>query len=173
MSRTTKKALPVVTLAEAQDAARIYVKSSLRIDVITAHMNQKIEAIKQSYQPEMTRLQEAQKEPVEILHAYAEANKDSWDKKSLDLLDCIIGFRTGTPKVTKQGKTTWDFVLGLVKKAFPALVRTKEELNKEALIQAAKDPKTLKKLQERCFVDVVQEESFFVDVKKETVAEVA
>jgi phage host-nuclease inhibitor protein Gam len=100
-----------------------------------------------------------------MLEVYAKEQKDNWGRrKSLDLLHSVIGFRTGTPRVTKDKMLTWDDVLDMVKEKFPSLVRVKCELDKEAIISMREDKEFLN-LQKACFVDVVQEETFFVEAK--------
>jgi phage host-nuclease inhibitor protein Gam len=77
-----------------------------------------------------------------------------------------IGFRTGNPKLVKDRKFTWDAVTELLKKAFPGFVRTTYEINKEALI-AFRDNKDFGAVKDSCYVDVVQDESFYVEANSE------
>jgi phage host-nuclease inhibitor protein Gam len=84
----------------------------------------------------------------------------------------VIGFRTGTPKVTKDRKFSWEDVLDMVKEKFPSLVRVKCELDKEAII-AMRENEQFLDLQKTCFVDVVQDEAFFVEAKLQTLLRVA
>ncbi len=109
---------------------------------------------------------------MEVLETYAKEQKCNWGKrKSVELLHSVIGFRTGTPKVTKDGKFSWEDVLDMVKKKFPSLVQVKCELDKEAII-AIRDEQQFQDLQKTCFVDVVQEETFFVEAKLQSLLRV-
>lgn len=170
MAKTKKKTYANVSIEMAQEASETYAQSSTSLARIEAKMNKEINEVKSKYQDEIITLKEAMEEPMEILEVFAREQKPNWGKKkSLELLHSTIGFRTGTPKVEKDKKFTWDGVAELIKnsKVFgPIFLRTKEEINKEAII-ACQDEKILQGLQEKCFVRVVQEESFYVETKKE------
>lgn len=167
MARTKKKQYEEVTLDAAQEAGEHFASINNRLKTIEAKMNSEIDKVKSKYADQITLLQEATEEHVEMLEAYAQQQKESWGKrKSFELLHCTIGFRTATPKVTKDKKFTWDAVTELVKKLFPNLVRTKFELDKESII-ALREAEDFKALQTACYIDVVQEENFFIEPKEE------
>jgi phage host-nuclease inhibitor protein Gam len=169
--RVKKKTFKNVTREQAEEAAQQFASSHNKLQTIEAKMNDEITKIRNKYQEEITELKEEMEEPVELLETFAEEKKPDWGKKkSFDLLHCVIGYRTGTPKVTKKKSFSWDAVLQLLKKqsVFDAFIRKTEEVNKEAIL-AEKDDKLLKKLKDDCFIEVVQEESFYVDAKKEEV----
>lgn len=173
MSKTKKNVLSGITLEQAHEAAQRYTEIDTRLASIEARMNEEINKVKVKYQDEITALKEQVWEPVDLLQVFAEEQKGSWGKRrSMDLLHAVIGFRTGTPKVTKNKKFTWDGVTELVKKYFPELVRTQDELNKEGIIAFSKDEAAFAKMRERCFIDVCQDETFYVEPKKEEVGAV-
>jgi phage host-nuclease inhibitor protein Gam len=102
-----------------------------------------------------------------LLHAWADANRAEFGtRKSLDMTHGVVGFRLGTPKAKTLLRKPWAAVLDTIK-AFGLLeyVRTKEEVNKEALIadyqQRNIGDDTLKKLG----IQIAQEESFFVELR--------
>ena len=135
MARQKKKVFTEVSLDTAQEASETYAVTSNKLAKIEAKMNDEINKIKSKYQDNITDLKEALEEPMELLQVYAQEQKESWGKKkSLELLHCTIGFRTGTPKVVKDKKFTWDAVTELCSKLFPNLVRSKVELDKDAII---------------------------------------
>lgn len=171
MTRTAKKTKVSVTLEQAHVAAKNYATASTKLDSIQAKMNEEIIKVKDKYLAKINELNEAIIEPVETLESFAIANKDSWDKKSLELPHCVIGFRTGTPKVEKEKKFTWDAITKMLSnnKIFKDFVRTKSEVDKGAILKID-DAKLLKKLNEYCGLEIVQEESFYVDCKKEELA---
>jgi phage host-nuclease inhibitor protein Gam len=105
-------------------------------------------------------------EQVKVLQVYGQQYKDGWKGKSLSLIHGKIGFRTGNPKLVKDKKFTWDAVTELLKKAFPAFVRTTYEINKEALI-AFREKKEFEDIKDACYVDVVQDETFYVEANSE------
>lgn len=170
MTRLKKKAISGVTLEQAQEASEQFAVTRNNLSKLETRVNEEINKVKSRYQEQITELQEALEEPAQVLQVFATEQKDSWGKKkSLELLHCTIGFRTGMPKVCKEKKFTWDAVLELVKKSKSLnklFVRTKEELDKEAIL-ATKDEKVLEQLKEQAYVYVDQEECFFVEAKKE------
>lgn len=165
MIREKRKIINNVDYEQAQEASARYAEVSARLSSIEAQMNERINSIKDEFQNEIIYLAREKEKQFEVLETYAKEQKDNWGKrKSLDLLHSIIGFRTGTPKVAKDKKFTWENVLELVKEKFPSLVRVKCELDKEAIISMRED-KAFLDLQKTCYVDVVQDETFFVEAK--------
>jgi phage host-nuclease inhibitor protein Gam len=165
MIREKRKVINNVDYEQAQEASARYAEVSARLTSIEAQMNERINSIKDEFQNEIIYLAREKEKQFEVLETYAKEQKDNWGKrKSLDLLHSIIGFRTGTPKVAKDKKFTWENVLELVKEKFPSLVRVKCELDKEAIISMRED-KAFLDLQKTCYVDVVQDETFFVEAK--------
>jgi phage host-nuclease inhibitor protein Gam len=172
MAKTTKKTIVNVSLEQAQEASSTYAKSSTRLEKIQAKMNEEINKIKSKYEVEITQLQESLNEPYDVLETYAKEQKPTWGtKKSSELMQCIISFRTGTPRVDKSSKMTWPSIVAVMKnvKALKDFVRVKEDVNKEAIL-ACKDEKIITKLKDMCQVTIEQDETFSVDVKKEEVA---
>jgi phage host-nuclease inhibitor protein Gam len=170
--RVSKKSYKDVTLDQAQQASQQFAETRTSLNKIEARMNEEINKVKAKYSDEITELTESLEEPQEILEVYAKEQKKNWGKKkSLELLHCIIGFRTGTPKVVKEKGFSWEAVLQLLKKnaLFSHFIRTTEEVNKENIL-AEKDEKVLGKLKELCYVTIDQDEKFFVETKKEEVA---
>lgn len=169
-TRTTKKAISGVSEADAQAAASAYAKHSLSKDTLTAKMNEELEKIRQKYQPQITEAEDKLSEPVEVLNVYAIEQRGRWDAKSVEVGGCVIGFRTNPPSVQKPAKVTWAYILNMMNqhKLLKAFVKVKEDIDKAAILKET-DTKVLKAL-EKIEVSIVQEEQFFVDVKKEKVA---
>jgi phage host-nuclease inhibitor protein Gam len=165
MTRLKKKVFLKVSMDQAQEASTKYSEISTLLMQIEGQLNERINLIKNEYQEMITELIEKRKQHFETLESFAKEQKDNWGKrKSFELLHSVIGFRTGTPKVTKDRKFSWEHVLELVKEKCPAFVRVKCELDKEAII-AMRDEEQFLDLQKSCFVDVIQDEVFFVDPK--------
>lgn len=170
MAKTKKATIANVTLEQAQEASEQYSQISDRLIKIEGKMNEEINRVKSKYKDEITDLQEQLEAPVEVLEVYAKEQQPSWGKKkSMELLHTVIGFRTGTPKVEKNKKFTWDAVTELLQKSgkkFSDYLRTKTEINKEAIL-AIKDEQLLRDLKEECYIEVVQTETFYVEAKRE------
>lgn len=173
MFREKKKLIINVNYDEAQEASAKYAEVSARLGVIEAQMNERINRIRDQFQEEVIQLAQEKERQMEVLETFAKEQKGNWGKrKSYELLHSVIGFRTGTPKVTKDRKFSWDDVLDMVKEKFPSLVRVKCELDKEAII-AMREEQQFQDLQKACFVDVIQDETFFVEAKLQTLLRVA
>ena len=87
-------------------------------------------------------------------------------RRSLETTHGVIGFRTGTPKLKTRRGFTWAAALELVREFLPSYIRTSEEVAKDKLL-ADRENEQLHPLMQKCGIDVVQEESFYVEPKKE------
>jgi phage host-nuclease inhibitor protein Gam len=171
--RVTKKTIAAVTLEQANLASEQFAQTHTSLKKVEAKLNEEINKVRSKYQEEITELQEALEEPQETLEVFAKEQQANWGKKkSQELVHCIVGFRTGNPTVTKSKKVTWDGVVDLIKKnktLAKYFIRTKDELNKEAIL-ATKDESILGQLEEEAFVSISQTETFYVEPKTEEVA---
>ena len=143
-----------------------FAQCNTQLKLIESKMEEEKQQIDNRFLNEINQLKETMDEQVRLLQVYGQQYKDSWKGKSLGLIHGKIGFRTGNPKLIKDRKFTWDGVTELLKKAFPSFVRTSYEINREALI-AFRDEKDFEKVRESCYVDVVQDESFYVEADAE------
>jgi phage host-nuclease inhibitor protein Gam len=159
--------LNLVNLEQAEEASAKFSQATARLNVIEALMNERINKIRNEYYEEIVRLNEEKELQYQVLETYAQQQKDNWGRrKSMELFHSVIGFRTSTPKVIKDKKFSWEGITELVKEKFPSFVRTKTELDKEAII-ALRDDDVFLKLKKACYVDVVQNETFYVETKSE------
>ena len=78
----------------------------------------------------------------------------------------VFGFRTGTPKLKNLKGFTWAAVTNLCKELLPSYIRISEELAKDKLL-ADRDKEDVMELFPKCGVMVVQDETFYVEPKKE------
>ena len=170
--RVKKAIITNVSFDDAQQASETFAQNQTRLSKIEAKMNEELNKVKSKYQDEITEIKEALEEPMQVLEVYANEQKHTWGKKkSFEFLHSIVGFRTGTPSVTKSKKVTWDFITEQLAKAKDMLsfVRTKQELNKEAIL-AEDNEEVLKTLKEQYYIEIEQKESFYVAAKAEEVA---
>lgn len=105
---------------------------------------------------------------TEQLKTWSEANPGEFGgKKSLDMTHGKIGFRLGNPQLKTLSKWTWDRVLEALRSAgLTPFIRTKEEVNKQALLDRAQDPTETFPLA-GFGLRIAQDEPFFVDPKIE------
>jgi phage host-nuclease inhibitor protein Gam len=165
-TRAKKILVSSISHEEAEQAMSIFAQCNTQLKLIESRMEEEKQQITNKFMGEITRLKASMDEQVEMLQVYGQKYKDAWKGKSLELIHGKIGFRTGNPKLVKDRKFTWDAVTELLKKTFPSFVRTSYEINKEALI-AFRDKKEFDEIKDSCYVDVVQEESFYVEANKE------
>jgi len=165
-TRAKKILVTSVSHEEAEQAMAAFAQCNTQLKLIESRMEDEKQQINNKYLGDITRLKDSMEEQVKQLQFYGQQYKEGWKGKSLALIHGKIGFRTGTPKLVKDRKFTWDAVTELLKKAFPAFVRTSYEINKEALI-AFRENKEFEGIKENCYVDVVQDETFYVEANAE------
>lgn len=160
---------PVTMSKEEADAVMaVYAKAEHQIVKLTAQLDLEMTRIREKYQDKLALLEKERKEAEEKLFVFANANRETYfsTSKTLELTHGAIGFRTGTPSLKTKKGYTWASVLELAKTFATHFVRTKEELDKEGLIQKRFDNQ-IQELYDRIGVQVVQEEKWFVVVKTE------
>jgi phage host-nuclease inhibitor protein Gam len=166
MARAKKILITSISHEEAEQAMAAFAKGNTQLKLIEAKLEEEKQQIDSKYQHDIASLKTSLEEQIEILQVYGQKYKDSWKGKSLELVHGKIGFRTGNPKLVKDKKFTWDAVTELLRKAFPLFVRTTYEINKEALI-SSRDKKEFEDIKNSCYVDVIQDETFFAEAKTE------
>ena len=116
----------------------------------------------------------AVKAKSDALRAWAEANPEAFGKKkSIEFAAGTLGFRTGTEKVSLLSRAwNWEKVLDAIKARAFQFVRTKEEVDKDAILAFVRDCKTAEDREQTTLnvlkpigVKIEQEESFFVEPK--------
>ncbi|MEQ1677879.1 MAG: host-nuclease inhibitor Gam family protein [Chitinophagaceae bacterium] len=169
MAREAKKVISNATREDAETAMAVVAKVNSQLKKIESNVELEKQRIDEKWRNQVEALSKEKAEPMEVLEVYAKKTCPDWDGKSYDLVHGTIGFRTNPPKLEKKKGFTWEAVTQLLGKHFPDLVRTKEEPNKESII-AMRDEKEFGKVSEKCFITVVQDETFFVKTKEEELA---
>lgn len=180
MARQKKTIITGVSKEAAEEAFANYAKASAEHSKITAEIELRCAQIREKYQDKLSSLQEEKDKSFDTLQAFALENQDELfsRKKSLEMVHGTIGFRTGTPKLKTLKGFTWASALQLVKEFLPTFIRTSEEIAKDKLLAEREvdvikpgDPLgpsvPLREVMVKCGITVVQEESFFVEPKKE------
>lgn len=181
--RQKKTIISGVSKEAAEEAFATYAKADAECAKITAEIELKCAQIREKHQDRLSQLQVTQDEAFDTLQAYATENQLELfsKKKSLEMVHGTIGFRTGTPKLKTLKGFTWTSALQLVKEFLPGFVRTAEEIAKDRLLSERDsdvikpgDPLgpgvPLREVMVKCGITVVQEETFFVEPKKEEAA---
>lgn len=137
MSKRTKKTIVTgVTREMAEEAFSAYAKADAEERKINAELELGIAKLRESYQMELLTLKKDKEDAFGVLEAFACEQKDELfhKKKSLEMAQGVIGFRTGTPKLKTLKGLTWAGVLTRVKEFLPGYIRTTEEIAKDKLL---------------------------------------
>jgi phage host-nuclease inhibitor protein Gam len=167
--RVKKPVLQPLSADAAENIMAEYAMLDAQIAEINSKMDQRITTIREEYAEDLQKLGEQRGDKLSALQLWAESNPDAFTKKkSIDMAHGTLGFRTGTPKLKTIKGFTWAVVLELLKQKLPSYVRTVEEPAKDKLLSDREVPEVaalLSKSGVGC--EVVQEESFYVELKKE------
>lgn len=180
--RQKKTVITGVTREAAEEAFGKYAKADAQIEKINAEIDLQCAKIREKYQQKLGELACDRECAFDTLQAFATENQSELftKKKSLDMAHGTIGFRTGTPKLKTLKGFTWASALTLVKKFMPGYVRTSEEIAKDKLL-ADRELETVEfieneitckqvpmsKAMAECGIVVAQDETFYVEPKKE------
>lgn len=173
MAKRTKRpaVTPPSTQQEADKVLAAYAKADARKQEINALMDNRFTKIREEYAEELGAIEVTTQENLDKLHMYYENNTEVFGKKkSLETAHGLVGFRTGTPKLKTMRGFTWEAVLELLKSnSRVGFVRSKEEVAKDLLIANRSNENVIEILKENK-MEIVQDETFFVELKKEEVA---
>lgn len=179
-TRQKKTLIQGITAEQANDAFANYAKADAQINKINADVELQCAKIREKRADELTRLSDEREKAFDTLQAYAVENQAELftKKKSLEMTHGTIGFRTGTPKLKTLKGFTWASALQLVKEFLPGYVRQTEEIAKDKLladrdseVMVTGDPlgpgKPMREQMAKCGIAVTQDETFYVEPKKE------
>ena len=169
MAKREKKVIITgVTRESADEAFAAYAKADAQSAKITADIELQCAKIREKYANKLAELEGEKEKAFDTLQAYATENQAELfsKKKSLDMAHGTIGFRTGTPKLKTLKGFTWASALQLVKEFLPDYIRQTEEIAKDKLL-ADRDTEDMKPQMNKCGIQVVQDETFYVEPKKE------
>ena len=172
MAKREKKVIITgVTRDCADEAFASYAKADAQSAKITADIELQCAKIREKYATRLAELEEEKTKAFETLQAFATENQAELfaKRKSLEMAHGIIGFRTGTPKLKTIKGFTWASELQLVKEFLPDYVRQTEEIAKDKLL-ADRDATDMLPQMAKCGIQVAQDETFYVEPKKEEAA---
>lgn len=166
--RQKKTIITGVSKDFAEEAFATYAKAQAEHAKITAEIELKCAQVREKHQDKLSQLQTTMDGAFETLQAFATENQAELftKKKSLEMVHGTIGFRTGTPKLKTLKGFTWASALQLVKEFLPGHIRATEEIAKDKLL-ADREDETVSANLARCGILVAQDETFFVEPKKE------
>ncbi|WP_416990323.1 host-nuclease inhibitor Gam family protein [Alistipes putredinis] len=166
--REKKIIISGVTREAMEEAFGRYATADAEMQSINAAMDKEFVAIRERNAERLAELEQQKTESFEVMQVFATEQREVLfsKRRSLETTHGVIGFRTGTPKLKTRRGFTWAAALELVREFLPSYIRTSEEVAKDKLL-ADRENEQLQPLMQKCGIDVVQEESFYVEPKKE------
>ena len=168
MVRTKKKVIAGITREDAEKAFAEFAAADAKVRSIGAKMDLEMNKIREKYAEQLAELEDAKERNFEIVQSFATENKDElfMKRKSVESAYGVFGFRTGTPKLKTMKGFTWPAVLKLCEEYLPAYIRTTNEVAKDKLL-ADRDNEEVSGLFDKVGIQVVQEETFYLEPKME------
>lgn len=168
MVRTKKTVVTRVTREQAEQAFAEFAAADAKFQNLTSKMDLEITQIREKYADRLAELGEVKARSFDVMQSFAVENKEELfaRRKSLESAHGVFGFRTGTPKLKNLRGFTWAAVTNLVKELLPDYIRVSEELAKDRLL-ADREKAEVAEFFPRIGVQVVQDETFYVEPKKE------
>lgn len=169
--RVKKTIISGVTREQADAAFAQYAKAVAQSEKITAEIELQCAKIREKFANQLAALNDDAEQAFDTLQSFATENQAELfsKKKSLEMAHGIIGFRTGTPKLKTLKGFTWASALLLVKEFLPDFIRKTEEIAKDKMLADRESEGMVEKLS-KCGITVAQDETFFVEPKKEDAA---
>lgn len=168
MVRTKKTVVTQVTREQAEQAFAEFAAADAKFQNLTSKMDLEITQIREKYADRLAELGEVKARSFDVMQSFAVENKEELfaRRKSMESAHGVFGFRTGTPKLKNLRGFTWAAVTNLVKELLPDYIRVSEELAKDRLL-ADRERAEVAEFFPRIGVQVVQDETFYVEPKKE------
>lgn len=169
MARTKKTVVSGITREQAEQAFADFAAADAKVQNLTSKMDIEMTRIREKYADQLAELSATKEKNFDIMQAYAIENKEELfsKRKSLESAHGVFGFRTGTPKLKNLKGFTWAAVTNICKELLPQYIRTTDELAKDKLL-ADRDNPEVAEFFPKIGVQVVQEETFYVEPKKRT-----
>lgn len=164
--RRTGPALTTRADAEAE-LGRLAAASAAR-DKLTAELEARLTEVRQRFEDKIEAEQTVVEAATDRLQAWAEAHPEHFvERKSLDLLHGVVGFRTGNPALKTLAGHTWDRVKEKLTGALAGFLRTKTEPDKEGIHGAYQRGELSDADLRGLGLRIVQDEAFFIETKVE------
>lgn len=168
MARVKKIVHTGVSSEQMETAFAEYATADAKLAKINATIDVQMTAIREKYADDIAKLTETKDKAFDVMQAFAVENKDELfaKKKSMESVHGTLGFRTGNPKLKLLKGYTWGAVTNLLKEFLPNFVRVTEEAAKDVLL-AARNDETIANVFPKVGICVTQDETFYVEPKKE------
>ena len=161
------------TLSAAEAVVGQIARTMLELEEISVIQERELSTIREHYRDKIADLNAFVDTAILSVRGWAEKNSELFgNKKSMEFTHATIGFRTGTPKLKLKSRMTWDKVFEAMKTAPGAkdYLKIEEVIDRAGLISDREETHTQELLME-LGIKVVQDETFYVDPKREDVLE--
>lgn len=145
----------------------IYASCDASLKEINSVMDKEILEIRKNYAESITSLQQAKDEAFNKIEGFAVQHQAILFtiKRSFKTKFGTFGFRTGKPRFTLTGNSTWAKITDLLKEVLPGYVRIAYEPCKDKLMTDFNLP-NVQKLVPAMGIEISQDETFYIDLKK-------
>lgn len=145
----------------------IYASCDARLKEINSAMDKEILEVRKKYAEPLTNFQQEKDQAFNQVEAFAVEHQDVLFsiKRSFKTKFGTFGFRTGKPRFILTGNSTWAKITDLLKEVLPGYVRTVYEPCKDKLMADFTLP-NVQKLIPAMGIEITQDETFYIDLKK-------
>lgn len=166
--REKKRIITGVSREQMEDAFGRFATADAEIQKINADMDAQFVEIRENNADRLAELENEKSAAFEEMQVFATENREELftKRKSMETVRGTLGFRTGQPKLKTKKGFTWAAILELLKVKGRQYIRMAEEVAKDKLL-AERDEEETRAIMESCGVTVIQDETFFVEPKKE------
>jgi phage host-nuclease inhibitor protein Gam len=167
--RTSKTIGTDLTMSGYQDALTNYALADANGERKRAQMNVELARVREKFEQDIHHYQDLKDKAFQLVCDYCVAHRAEMfvTAKHNDTPWGRVGFRLGNPRLKTLPKYTWERVLERAEQVMPQFVRTRREVDKEHLLLSRADENVFPHLAS-IGVYVDQDESFFIDLTKET-----
>lgn len=167
MAKRTSKPMHIgISKEEFEKSMAEYAAADAKLQSICAKMETEVNKVRAKYAQQIEDLGAVKELHFNVVEQYAVEHRSELftDKKKLEGVHGIIGFRTGSPKLALIAGFTWPNVTERCREFLPDYVKTSYDLAKSKLL-ADRGKEEVASQFEKLGVKVVQEETFYLDPK--------
>ena len=167
MAKRTSKPMHIgISKQEFEKSMAEYAAADAKSQSLTAKMEAELNKVRAKYAGELEDLEAVKETHFNVVEQYAVEHREELfkDKKKVEGMYGTIGFRTGSPKLKLIDGFTWPYVTERCREFLPDYVKTTFDVAKSKLL-ADRGKNGMNELFEKVGVQVVQEESFYLDPK--------
>ena len=167
MAKKTSKPMHIgISKEEFEKSMAEYAAADAKLQSICAKMETEVKKVSAKYAQQIEDLEAVKELHFNVVEQYAVEHRSELftDKKKLEGVHGIIGFRTGSPKLALIAGFTWPNVTERCREFLPDYVKTSYDLAKSKLL-ADRGKEEVASQFEKLGVKVVQEETFYLDPK--------